>query len=144
MSALRTVYKVWALVIVLGVLAQIGAAGYGAFYAAHRLEDDNSILTHKGWEHGFDFHGGFGTILVGGMIILLILGLIARLGRPAIWFPLALAIAGVIQILLAELGRSVPALGWLHPLNALLIAALAGNIAARQWRPAAAPPAPAA
>ena len=136
MNAFRAIYKYWSAVIAVGVLVQIGAAGYGAFYAAHKVEDKGTFVSHHAWDHGFGIHDAFGTILVGGMILLLLFGLAARLGKPAIWFPLALAIAGVIQILLAELGRSVPALGWLHPLNALFLAAVAGQIAARQWRKA--------
>jgi hypothetical protein len=67
------------------------------------------------------------------MIVLLVLGLAARLGRPAIWWPLALAVAGVVQIFLAGLGTSVPGIGFLHPVNALLIFTLSGLIVHRTW-----------
>ena len=53
----------------------------------------------------------------------------------------------VVQVLLAWLGDGVPALGWLHPLNALLILGFTGRNAYRAWQeraPAAASaPAPA-
>jgi len=46
----------------------------------------------------------------------------------------ALAIAGIVQVLLAWLGESVPGLGFLHPINALLIFALSGAAAHVAWR----------
>jgi hypothetical protein len=127
-------YRYWAAVIFLGVLAQIGAAGYGAFYVAKHADDEGETLTHHQFEHGWDFHSGFGYLVVIGMLILLALGLLGRLGRPLIWWPLALAVAGILQIVWAEVGRSVPGLGFLHPLNALVIFGLSGLIAHRSWR----------
>ena len=134
MKVLRAIFKYWAALIFVAVIVQIGAAGYGAFYAAHKLDDKGSFMTHKQWDHGFSFHGGFGTILVIAMILLLVFGLLARLGRPAIWWPLALAVLGVIQILLAGLGTSSPAFGVLHPINAVVLFAISGLIAHKAWR----------
>ena len=134
MNALRAIYKYWAALVFVGVLVQVGAAGYGAFYVSNKLQDKGDVLAHKGFDHAWNFHGIFGTILVGAMLILLILGLVARIGKPAIYFPLGLAVAGVVQIFLAGLGTSVPALGFLHPINALAIFALSGLIAHRAWR----------
>jgi 4-hydroxybenzoate polyprenyltransferase len=134
-GTLRTIYRYWTGVVFLGVLAQIGAAGYGAFYTAHKLRHDNSPgLSHKAFEHGWNFHTGFGYVVIGGMIVLLILGLLARLGKPLIWWPLGLAIAGVLQVVWAAVGRAVPGLGFLHVVNALVIFALSGLIAHRSWR----------
>jgi hypothetical protein len=134
-NALRTLSRYWAALIFVGVLVQVGAAGYGAFYASNKLQDKGDTLGHKAFDHAWSFHGIFGTILVGAMIILLLLGVAARLSRPALMWPLALAVAGVVQIFLAGLGTSVPALGFLHPVNALAIFALSGLIAHRAWRP---------
>lgn len=142
MQALRTIYRYWAALVFVGVLVQVGAAGYGAFYAANKLQDKKDPpLAFKPFDHAWNFHGIFGTILVAAMIILLLFGLGARLGRPAIFKPLGLAVAGVVQIFLAALGTSVPALGFLHPINALLIFSLSGLIAHGAWRASA--PAPA-
>src|SRR5438045_3175441 len=134
MSALRTIYRYWTAVVFLGVLAQVGAAGYGAFYVAKRADDKGETLTHKAFEHGWNFHSGFGYVVIIGMLILLALALLSRLGRPLIWWPLALAVAGVLQVVFAEVGRSVNVLGFLHPLNALVIFSLSGLIAHRSWR----------
>ncbi len=137
MKALRAIYKVWSGVIAFAVLVQIGAAGYGAFYAANHLKDDGDTFTHKGWDHGFDFHVGLGWLTVYGILLALLLALVARVGRPRIWWQLGLAVAGVVQILLAWLAEDHPGFGFLHPLNALVILAIAGQIAVREWRPGA-------
>lgn len=134
MNAVRAIYKYWAALIFVGVIAQVGAAGYGAFTASHDLEDKGDVMTHHAFDNAWNAHGIIGTVVIAAMIILLVLGLIGRIGRPAIWWPLALAVAGVIQMFLAGLGTSVPGLGFLHPINALFLFALSGLIAHRAWR----------
>ena len=131
---MRDVYRYLTVVVFLGVLAQVGAAGYGAFYVSNKLQDKGDTLTHEGFDHGWNFHTGFGYIVVIATIVLLVVGLAAKLGKPRIYLPTALAIAGIIQILLAWLGESVPGLGFLHPINALVIFALSGAAAHMAWR----------
>lgn len=134
MEALRTAYRYLAALIFLGVLAQIGAAGYGAFYASKHLEDKGDTLGHEPWDNAWNAHGIIGTVVIIAMVVLLVIALLARFGRPAIWLSLALAVAGVVQMGLAALGTAVPGLGFLHPLNALVIFTLSGLIAHRTWR----------
>jgi len=137
MSALRTFTRYWAALVFVGVLVQVGAAGYGAFYVSNKLQDKNDKpLAFKPFDHAWNFHGVFGTILVAAMIVMLLLYFAARIGPPAIYLPLALAVLGVVQIFLAALGTRVPALGFLHPVNALAIFTLSGLIAHRAWRSA--------
>jgi hypothetical protein len=131
---MRAVYRYATVVVFLAVLAQVGAAGYGAFYTANKLDDTGDTLSHEGFEHGWDFHSGFGYIVVGATIVLLLIALAAKLGKPRILLPIALAVAGIVQVLLAWLGESVPGLGFLHPLNALVIFALSGAAAHMAWR----------
>jgi Family of unknown function (DUF6220) len=133
-EALRTAYRYLAALIFLGVLAQIGAAGYGAFYASKHLEDKGDTLGHEPWDNAWNAHGIIGTVVIIAMVVLLVIALLARFGRPAIWLSLALAVAGVVQMGLAALGTAVPGLGFLHPLNALVIFTLSGLIAHRTWR----------
>ncbi len=136
MKALRTLYRLWMTLIALAVLVQIGAAGYGAFYAARHLKDKTgrySTFTHHGWDHGWNFHTGLGYVIVYAILVALILALLARVGRPRIWFQLGLAVAGVLQIVFAVTGESTPAVGVLHPLNAFVILGLAGSITGREW-----------
>ena len=44
MSVLRTIYRYATVVIFVAIIAQIGAAGYGAFYTAGKAEDEGSIF----------------------------------------------------------------------------------------------------
>jgi hypothetical protein len=131
---MRAAFRIWATLLTLGVLVQIGAAGYGAFYAADKLDDKGSTLSHDSWDHAWNFHGILGTILAAGAIVLVLLGLAAKLGRPAIWWPVAVLGVMLLQIGFAALGQATATLGWLHPLNAVLIAALVGQLAGREWR----------
>jgi hypothetical protein len=131
---MRDAYRYATVVVFLGVLAQFGAAGYGAFYTASKLDDAGDTLGHEGFQHGWDFHSGFGYIVVGATIVLLLIGLAAKLGKPRIFLPFALAVAGIVQVLLAWLGESVPGLGFLHPIDALVIFAMSGAAAHVAWR----------
>ena len=49
------------MVVLVMVVLQIGFAGYGAFYAAHKLEDEGSSITDKTFQDGFGLHAGFGS-----------------------------------------------------------------------------------
>jgi hypothetical protein len=131
---MRATYRYATVVVFLGVLAQVGAAGYGAFTVSNKLDDKGDTLGHEGFENAWDFHAGFGYVVVGATIVLLLIGLAAKLGRPRILLPFALAVAGIVQVLLAWLGESVPGLGWLHPINALVMFAMAGAAAHVAWR----------
>jgi hypothetical protein len=133
---LRAIYKYWSTVIIIAVIVQIGAAGYGAFYGAEHLKDEGDTMIHRQWDHGWNFHSGLGWLLVYAILIALVLALIARVGRPRIWWALGLAVAGVLQIVFALVGEDTPAVGVLHPINAVVIAALAGSIAGYEWQSA--------
>ena len=134
MRALRATYKYFSALLVLGVLVQIGFAGYGAFFASAALDDKGATLGHEAFDHAWRFHTGFGYIVVYATVLAFLIALAARIGRPRIWFALALAVAGVIQMFLAYLGEDHAKAGFLHPLNALVILGLAGSIAFRSWR----------
>jgi hypothetical protein len=133
MRVVRAIYKYFMTVIAVAVVVQIGAAGYGAFYAANHLKDDGDTFAHHGWDHGWSLHTGLGWLIVYGILIALLLALVARVGRPRIWFQLGLAAAGILQIAFALAGENHPWVGILHPLNAFVILGLSGMIAAREW-----------
>ncbi len=136
MNVLRAIYRFWMALIVLALIVQIGAAGYGAFYAANHLKNKTgplSHLRHKKWDDAWSFHGGLGTIIVAALIVALILALVARIGPPRIWFQLGLAVAGILQIVFAAVGTDHPKVGVLHPLNAFLILALSGFLTRTAW-----------
>jgi len=126
----------------LAIVVQIGAAGYGAFYAAEK--SDPGPMTTKQFDHGFSFHSGFGYFIFLGGVVLFLLALAARLGRRPVLMNLAVPLLLVVQILLAWAGSGTPAVGTLHPLNAFLILGLVGSLTFRAWQGASRPTASAA
>jgi hypothetical protein len=129
----RLLYKYLMTLIAAAVVVQIGAAGYGAFYAANHLKDDGDTFAHHGWEHGWNLHAGLGWSIVEAIVVALVLALIVRVGRPRIWFQLGLTLAGILQIAFAVTGADHPWIGIFHPINAFIILGLSGQIAAREW-----------
>jgi hypothetical protein len=133
-SALRTIYRYWAAILFVAVLVQIGAAGYGAFYSANHLKDKGDTFTHKGFDHGFSFHNGFGYLIFLGAVVLFVLALGARLGRRRVLWSLGAVGLVAVQIVLAWAGESQPIVGIFHPINALLVLGLTGFLAHGAWR----------
>ena len=129
---LAALYRLWAALLFLVVLVQVGAAGYGAFYAAEKA--DPGPLQEKTFDHGFDFHNDFGYLVFYAAIILFALALAARLGRKRVLWTLAAPIIVAIQIVLAWGGEDQPIVGIFHSLNALLVFGLTGLLAHRAWR----------
>jgi Family of unknown function (DUF6220) len=140
-QALRAIYRYWTAVVFLAILVQIGAAGYGAFYAADK--SDPGPLSEHQFSHGFDFHNGFGYTIFLGTVVLFVLALASRLGRRRVMMALVLALLTIVQVVLAWGGESAAVVGIFHPLVAFLILGLAGRIAFEAWwgtrRPAVAP-----
>jgi uncharacterized membrane protein len=129
--AVRQVYRYLVAVLFVAILAQIGFAGYGAFDAIHAAAHHR--VTKKTIENGFDIHGLVGAVIVIALILLLIVALAGRLGRPAVRDAGILALLGVIQAVLGGVSTSVPALGFLHALNALAILGVTARLAHRTW-----------
>lgn len=142
---MRAVYRWWATIILLGIVVQVGFAGYGAFYVAHKV--DKGVVNESKFEDGFGLHAGFGYLVVLGALVLLLLALAARVGKRRILQTLGLFGLFIVQVLLAWIGFGVPAVGALHPINALAIFAFAGYLVSTEWRmkkaaaPVAEPPA---
>jgi hypothetical protein len=132
---MATVYRWWAAIVALAVVVQIGLAGYGAFHASEKIEDNDSI-SKSSWEDGFDPHAGFGYLVVLAGIVLFLISLGTRDGRtrPRLLWNLAVPLLLILQVILAWIGESVGALGFLHPINAFVILALVGSLAGRAWR----------
>ncbi len=137
-NALRAAYRYWAAVVFLAVLVQIGAAGYGAFNADKKANDTNA-LTHKAFDHGFDFHMGLGYILLIGSLILFLAALGARLGRRRVLLALGLPVLVFLAIVFAIAGGKHPIVGIFHPIVAFLVAGLAGYLAHSAWSRAGTP-----
>ena len=122
---MRTVYWVWSMVVLVMVVMQIGLAGYGAFFAANKLEDEGSTIDDKVFEDGFGFHVGLGYLVIARRTGPVVIGLIAgigkwRLGKHGLLFGLLL-----LQLWLAWIGLRQPfPVGFLHPINAFVILGL--------------------
>ena len=131
---MRTVYWFWSIVVVVMVALQIAFAGYGAFYATDKLSEEGSSITDKTFEDGFGIHIGFGYLVFLAGIVLLILGLIAGVGRWRLGKHGLLALLLFVQVQLAWIGGDVPAIGSLHPLNAFLILGISIAIVLEGWQ----------
>jgi lipopolysaccharide export LptBFGC system permease protein LptF len=134
-QALRTLYRIGAAILFAAVLVQFGAAGYGAFYASHKLEHKTSKpLSHSSFEHGFSFHRGFGYVVFIVAVIVFALALASRLGRPLALRALAAGVLVALTIILAWAGEGAAAAGIFHPLLAVGVFATTGLMAHHAWR----------
>ena len=131
---MRTVYWIWSMVVLVMVVLQISFAGYGAFYAAHKLEDEGSTITDKTFQDGFGLHAGFGYLVILSGLILMIIGIIAGIGKWRLGKHGLLFLLLFLQLWLAWIGFSFPfPVGALHPVNAFLILGLTGWIVWEGW-----------
>jgi hypothetical protein len=130
-QALRAIHRYFAALVFVAILVQIGAAGYGAFYASDKA--DPGPMTEDQFDHGFDFHKGFGYIILYGTVLLFLLALGSRLGRRRVMMAVVLVLLMIAQIALAGGGESVPWIGTFHPIVAFLILGLSGRIAFEAW-----------
>ena len=144
---MRAVYRIWATLLLILVIVQVGLAGYGAFYAANKLDDDGSTIDEDVFSDGFGIHIGVGYLVVLAGLIFLVIGVIAGVGRWRLGRHGVVSGLLILQLPLAWIGYGVPAVGILHPVNALLIFGLLGWIVSDEWRmsraaPASAPASP--
>lgn len=134
---MKTLYRWWASLLLVMVILQVGFAGYGAFYAAHKIDKNTpKAITEHSFDHGFAPHIVFGYFVVLAGLIFLVIGAIAGIGRWRLGRHGALAGLLILQVLLAWFGFDVPGIGFFHPVNALVIFALTGSIAYSTWREA--------
>jgi hypothetical protein len=131
-QVLRKIHRFWLALLSIAIVVQIGAAGYGAFYAVDKV--DPGPMTTKQFDHGFSFHAGFGYFIFLGGVVLFLLALGARLGKRPVLMNLLVPVLLFAQILLAWGGAGTPAVGTLHPLNAFLILGLVGSLTHAAWR----------
>ncbi|HEY6654403.1 MAG TPA: hypothetical protein VI028_09775 [Solirubrobacterales bacterium] len=144
MNAFRTIHRWWATLLTLAVVVQIGFAGYGAFSAADKVS--NGSIDENTFEDGFGLHAALGYLILLAGLVLFLFSLGTR-NRSRILQSLLIFVLLVVQMVLGWTGAELPAvLGFLHPVNALIILALVGRMTGMMWReermaavPAAAP-----
>jgi hypothetical protein len=117
--AARIGYRWLLLVFLVAVAVQIFLAGLGTFGFDTSRPADAS--------HALSLHQGLGFALAGASILLLVLALVARAGRLALWLAAALVVQTcLLQSLLDGLADNTVVFGGLHALDGLLIVASAG------------------
>jgi heme A synthase len=121
----RAAYRFWAVIVFVAVLVQVGAAGYGAFYA----DKHANTLSSKKFDHGFGLHIALGYLLFVATLLLFIFALSARLGRKRVLRALVLLGLVLLAIVFALAGHSAPVIGALHPLDALAVVGLSAYLA---------------
>jgi hypothetical protein len=140
---MQAVYRWWATWVFAAIVIQVGLAGYGAFYVVGKT-DNGGVVDSDKVDSGFGPHVVWGYLAVGlSIIILVLIGLIGGIGRWRLGRQGILFLLFVLQVVLAGGGYDVPAIGFFHPVNALVIFTLAGSIVFTTWRAhRASPPAP--
>jgi hypothetical protein len=128
---MRDAFKYLTSLLFVGVVVQVALAGYGAFNTVEK-SDDNGTVTKDAVENAWNAHAVVGTIVVALMVVLVLVAAIGRL--PWLRWAGGLVLLGILQMLLAWLGASVSALGFLHAVNALAIYAAVAMLAHNVWR----------
>jgi Family of unknown function (DUF6220) len=129
---MRDAFEYLTSVLFAAVVVQVALAGYGAFNATSKAEDNGSV-TKSAVENGFDAHAILGTVILVTMLLLVVAAALGRLGSRWLQWSGALFLLGILQLLFAALGDAVPALGFLHAVNALAIYAVSALAAHRAW-----------
>ncbi|MFG1621424.1 hypothetical protein [Kribbella sp. NPDC049227] len=129
---MRSVYRVLAGLVAIGVVLQAMFIALGWFTAIKDMDDGLVIDKNYEGNTGHVLHGQFGMMVIPILaLLLLIVSFFAKIQGGIRW---ALYVVGLValQIVLAFLSFGVaPVIGTLHGLNAFALAAVAG-IAARR------------
>jgi uncharacterized protein DUF6220 len=131
---LNSAFRIWASLLSLAVIFQVGLAAYGAFNAVDK-SDDNGTIGKDAVSDGFSAHAGLGYVILLAAIVLVLLAFAGRRAgdtNRVRWSGLIFGLL-VVQVLLAWAGGATAWLGVLHGMNALAIAGLAGSLAGREW-----------
>jgi hypothetical protein len=120
MRTLRQIHAVLAWLFVATIVYQIYLAG--------------AAIANLGGSGDFSAHAGFGFEVVGlAALAVLITAIIARMPRRDIGWSFVLLVQYVIQTILPGFKASAPSIAALHPLNAVLLFALATWYARHAW-----------
>jgi hypothetical protein len=137
---MRKAYQAFAALIAICVILQATWIALATFLLIGDLDDGKTIDKSYDGNWADALHGIFGTAIIPLLaILLLIVSFFAKIPGGSKWAGFVF-LAVVVQIALAFLAFAVPVLGFLHPINAFVLMALAG-IAGRRARVAGAAPA---
>jgi uncharacterized membrane protein len=134
MNAVRTIFRWWVLIMLIAVVVQIGFAGIGAFDAFDKAEA-GTLSDDEAFFDSFVLHAILGQLILLAGLLLFLLSLGARVGRQRVLHSLGIFVLLVVQLILGWTGSALPeVLGFLHPVNALVILAALGILHQRVWR----------
>jgi hypothetical protein len=131
---MRTIYWAWSWVLLAAIVVQVGLAGYGAFYAAGKLDDEGSTIDEDVFMDGFGAHVALGYLILLAGLVFLVIGLIAGIGRWRLGMHGLIFGLLILQVLLAWFGFEAPVIGFFHPVNALVLFFLSGWVAWNESR----------
>jgi hypothetical protein len=131
---MRTIYWVWSWVLFAAIVVQVGLAGYGAFDAAGKLDEDGSTIAEDVFHSGFEPHIALGYLIVLLGLVFLLIGLVAGIGRWRLGMHGLIFGLLILQVFLAWFGFSSPVIGFFHPVNAIVLSLLSGWVAWSEWR----------
>ena len=139
---MRSTYRVLAILIAVVVVLQAASIAFAWFDVLHAVDDGKAFTDIDDRNAGHDMHS-LGAIVIAVLaLLLLIVSFFARIPGGVKW---ALIVFGVmlLQWVLAIAAFSVPAIGYLHGINALILAGVAGrasSLAAQADTPASPTP----
>jgi Family of unknown function (DUF6220) len=119
------------------ILRQVHAAAAWLFVASIVVQVflAGAAIANLGGSGDFTTHIGFGYSVVGlAALAVLVTAAVARAGRRDVGTSFGLLVLYVIQTALPQLRASAPYIAALHPLNAMILFALATWYARRAWR----------
>lgn len=118
---LRLVHALAAVVFIVAILVQVFLAG--------------AALRQLGGDGDFRTHIAFGYTGVGlAALAVVVTAAVARVGRRRIGISVLLLVLYIVQTSLPYARQDVPAIAALHPVNALILFALASWFAWTAWR----------
>jgi hypothetical protein len=134
---MRAAYRVVAILIAIAVALQIASIALSGFTIA-KDADDGATIGSDYSNFGQSYHSVAGMVIALLALVLLILSFLTDVPRGRMLAGIIVGLV-VLQFLLAVVSYGLPALGILHGLNGLAIAASAGSASSRAASPAPAP-----
>jgi len=116
-SIARTIFLVVAAILVIGLFVQVFLAGLGVF------SDYSDFFTHRDM--------GYTLSLL--PVVLIVAGLLGRMGRRLVLLSLLLGLLFLLQSVFVGIRSDQPGLAALHPVNGFLILLLAIFILREAW-----------
>lgn len=128
---MRQLYRVLAVLVAVGVAVQVADIAMAWFLTLHDVDGGAVYAGEQDANIGHTLHGIVGfTVIPVLALLLLIVSFFAKVAGGVKWAGIVL-LAVVVQVVLAIVSFSVPVLGALHGLNALVVAGVA-SVASRQ------------